>query len=221
MPEQLRVFIGADPRQPISANVMAHSINTRSSVPVAITMLRLNQLPLERTGLTQFTYSRFLVPWLCDYKGTALFVDADMLCLGDIADLFEYAKDEEKGVYVVKHKEKFEWPSLMLFNCNQCWKLTPETIQYADNIFKMEEWADVGELPHEWNHLVGYDPPRDDAKLVHYTQGVPVWKETADSEYAEEWHAERKAVMSTCSFDELMGNSVHPLAKEAKGEDSV
>lgn len=213
MPEQLRVFIGADPRQPISANVLAHSINTRSSEPVAITMLRLNQLPLDRTGLTEFTYSRFLVPWLCDYKGVALFVDADMLCLGDIADLFEYAKDEKSGVYVVKNKQKFEWPSLMLFNCNQCWKLTPEAINYAENLFKMEQWAEVGDLPPEWNHCVGYDSPVSNVQLVHYTQGVPVWRETEACEYSEEWHSERKAMMATCSFEELMGNSVHPLAK--------
>jgi len=217
MPDQLRVFIGADPRQPISANVLAHSINTRSSKPVSITMLKLDQLPISRTGLTQFTYSRFLVPWLCDYKGIALFVDADMLVLGDIADLF--ALKDDTAVQVVKNREKFEWPSMMLFDCSQCWKLTPESIEYADNLFKMEEWAQVGELPREWNHCVGYDPPRSDAQLVHYTQGVPVWEETAGCEYAQEWHNERKAMMFTVSFQELMGHSVHvermPGAKHA------
>jgi len=213
----LRVFIGTDSRQPVAASVLAHSLR-RSSVPVSITMLRLHQLPIKRTGLTEFTYSRFLVPWLCDYKGTSLFLDADMLCLGDIAELFEYANDEKHNLYVVKNKQKFEWPSMMLFNNNQCWKLTPEMVDAAENIFSLEQWADVGELPPEWNVLVGYDEPRSDAKLVHYTQGIPVWKETAGCDFAEEWHNERKVMMSTCSFESLMGDSVHPVAKKVKDE---
>jgi hypothetical protein len=36
----------------------------------------------------------------------------------------------------------------------------------------------IGDLPREWNHLVGYDAPRSDAKLVHYTQGMPIFEET-------------------------------------------
>jgi lipopolysaccharide biosynthesis glycosyltransferase len=203
----LRVFIGSDVRQPIGYSVLQHSISTRSSQPVSITRLQIDQLPFERIGLTEFTYTRFLVPWLCDYKGIALFLDPDMLCLDDIADLF--AMKDHTAVQVVKNSEKFEWPSLMLFDCSQCWKLTPEGVGYADNIFKMDSWAEVGDLPAEWNHCVGYDKPRGDAKLIHYTQGIPVWPETEKCEYAVEWHAERRAMMGTCSFAELMGNSVH------------
>ena len=36
---------------------------------------------------TEFTYTRFLVPYLCGYQGKAIFIDCDMLCLGDIAEL--------------------------------------------------------------------------------------------------------------------------------------
>ena len=187
--------------------MLCHSIWHRASQPVSITRLQLNQLPLTRQGLTQFTYSRFLVPYLCDYKGHALFLDADMLVLDDIAELFELADDSD--VQVVKNKEKFEWPSVMLFNCKKCWKLTPESVETSDNIFRMDEWANVGDLPPEWNHLVGYDKPNPEAKLIHYTQGVPVWPETEDCDYADLWHAERRAMMGTVSFDELMGKSVH------------
>jgi hypothetical protein len=138
-----------------------------------------------------------------------------MLCRGDIADLFDLY-DESYDVQVVKHEKKFEWPSLMLFNCANCWKLTPEAVQSADNLFGMEDWANVGGLPPEWNVLVGYDNPRSDAQLIHFTEGVPVWKETEGCDFAEEWHAERQAMMSTCSFNDLMLNSVHPTAAKAR-----
>ena len=66
--QPLRIFIGYDHRQAISYNVLQFSIFRRCSKPVAITPLFLPSLPLTRTGLTPFTYSRFLTPWLaaCD-----------------------------------------------------------------------------------------------------------------------------------------------------------
>jgi hypothetical protein len=71
-------------------------------------------------------------------------------------------------------------------------------------------WAGkVGELPKEWNHLIGYDPPNPDAKIVHFTMGVPVWKETIKSEFAQEWIDTFKRMNSTVSYEELMGRSVH------------
>ena len=72
----------------------------------------IQQLPLKRMGLTPFTYSRFLVPQLCNYEGWALFLDLDMLVQGDIAELFDLA-DESQAVMVVKSNARFEWASVM------------------------------------------------------------------------------------------------------------
>src|SRR6185295_15933969 len=119
------VFIGADPRQPLAYSVLQHSIRVNSSQPVSITALQLDQLPIHRRGLTEFTFSRFLVPYLCGFRGKALFLDADMIVTGDIADLFEIA-DHASSVLVNKDQDRFEWASAMLFNCDHCKKLTPE-----------------------------------------------------------------------------------------------
>jgi lipopolysaccharide biosynthesis glycosyltransferase len=201
----VRIFIGYDPRQPIAYNVLQHSIISRSSKPVQITPLILDQLPIKRRGLTEFTYSRFLVPWLCNYEGRALFLDADMLCLADIQALFALADGD--GVQIVMNEQKFEWPSLMLFNCAACEVLTPGYVETSPSLFKMD-WAPMNGLPFEWNHIVGYDRPKT-ANIVHFTKGIPVWDETWNCEYAEEWHQERKASMTTCSHQELMGGSRH------------
>jgi len=204
-PGQNRIFIGYDPRQPIAFNILQHSILRRSSQPLSIVPLVLEQLPITRRGLTEFTYSRFLVPWLCGYEGRALFLDADMLCLADVSELFSLAEGE--GVQVVMNELKYEWPSLMLFNCAACERLTPEYVETSPELFKMN-WAPTYALPFEWNHIVGYDRPKP-AKIVHFTRGIPVWEETGACEYAEEWHQERRAAMATCSFLELMGGSKH------------
>lgn len=213
----LKVFIGYDARQPVSYNVLQHSIISRSSQPVSITPLVLNQLPLKRQGLTPFTYSRFLVPYLNGFEGWALFLDADMLVLDDIAKLFEMA-DDRYSVMVVKNEHRFEWSSVMLFNCAKCKILQPAYIETADNLHGLG-WAnpdEIGGLPEEWNHLVGYDKPRDDAKLVHYTQGTPCFIETNTCEYADAWNQDYKRANYACAWSDLMGGSVHAVHVNGK-----
>src|SRR5438093_1307262 len=89
----LRIFIGYDHRQAIAYNVLQFSLHRRSSKPLSITPLVLPTLPMTRQGLTPFTFSRFLVPWLCDFRGWALFLDIDFLAQGDVAGLFALADD--------------------------------------------------------------------------------------------------------------------------------
>ena len=204
----LRVFIGVDQRAPLSYTVLQSSIIRRSSEPVQITPILLHQMPMKRRGLTDFTYTRYLVPYLCGYEGSAVFMDADIICLSDIKELFDIAEKQDADVCVVNHEKKFERPSVMVFNNARCKNLTPEYIENGSPASL--EWAEkIGELPHEFNHLVGYDEPNQNAKIIHFTQGVPCWHETADCEFSEEWKEERKASELTCTWSELMGNSVH------------
>lgn len=204
----LRVFIGIDPRQPVAYHVLVSSIQRLSSRPVAITPLILNQLPIKRRGLTDFTFSRYLVPYLCNYEGQALFIDSDMLLLDDIAKLFDSATGASVDVVPFVGKFTFERPSVMLFNNEKCKDLTPELIETGDP--QSFSWAEsVGDLHHDWNHLVGYSLPNPQAKLIHYTQGVPGYKECRMCEYADEWFHEKEIMLNHCSWLEIMGESVH------------
>ena len=206
--DTLRVFIGYDPRQPLAYNVLQHSIIKNSSVPVSVTPLVLSQLPLKRRGLTEFTYSRFLVPYLCGYQGKGVFMDADMVVTGDIKDLFESA-DVLNAVSVMMEQPKFEWASVMVFSCGACKMLTPEFIDDEKNVLFDLSWAPyVGALPAEWNHCVRYMDPAA-AKLYHYTTGLPCWPETAGAPEDAAWVEAYQDMQSTVSWRELMGNSVH------------
>jgi lipopolysaccharide biosynthesis glycosyltransferase len=207
----IRVFIGWDPRESIAFDVLAQSIWEHSSLPVSITPLKRDTLPVKRTGgSTEFAFTRFLVPWLCEFKGHAIFMDCDMLCRGDIAELWakrdpEYRVDTP-AVKVVKHdhrpKEtvKFlgaeqtqypckNWSSVMLFDNNKCRVLTPDYVETATGLdLHQFKWTSkVGEIPRDWNLLVGYDKPTPDAKLVHFTTGGPWFPEYRNSDYADEW----------------------------------
>jgi hypothetical protein len=88
----------------------------------------------------------------------------------------------------------------MLMNCAKCRALTPDYVNQASGLeLHQFKWLAgdhlIGEIPHEWNHLVGYDAPRPDAKLVHYTIGGPYFEAYRDCEYAREWFAERDAML--------------------------
>lgn len=208
----MRVFIGCDSRQPVAYSVLAHSIYTRSARPVTITPLRIEQLPIERRGLTEFTFTRYLVPYLCGYQGVALFMDADMLCLTDIQELnLEPGDFHGKPVAVVQAVERFEWPSLMLFNCSHfdCQRLTPEYIENESP--HTLEWAKSGlaGIPDEYNHIVPYSGENPEAKIIHFTQGIPCFEETRNCEYGKQWRQEAKSAMSTLPWEQIMGNSVH------------
>ncbi len=220
----INVSIGYDPREAVAFSVLAHSIHARASEPVSITPLLLSQLKgvltRERHALqsTDFSFSRFLTPYLAGYAGWSLFMDCDMLMLDDIARLWAL-RDERFAVMVVKHDhvppettkflgepqtryEKKNWSSVMLFNNIRCRALTPEYVNTASGLeLHQFKWLDddalIGALPERWNHLVGYNAPRADAALVHYTLGGPYFPDYANCEYSAEWCRERDAMLAT------------------------
>ncbi len=210
----IRVFIGHDDNETVARHVLAHSIERHCGQPVSITALRLSQLPMTRERderqSTDFAFSRFLVPWLCNYKGIGIFMDCDMLCRADLSTLID-GVDNRYAVQVVKHdyaprpEDKFlgqrqsiyakkNWSSVMVFNNGNCHALDPEYVNNASGLelhqFKWAGDAQVGSLEPAWNHLVGEYAPNPDAKLVHYTLGTPCFAKYANCEYAQEWRDE-------------------------------
>lgn len=130
-----------------------------------------------------------------------------MVVKGDISEILTRV-DPEADVQVMQEQPQFEWASAMVFNNWRCKKLTPEFVEDPKNALFDLKWAEkVGTFPKEWNHCVGYTEPAE-AKLYHYTQGIPCWKETAGVEDGP-WIEEVKSMRHTVSWEELMGSSVH------------
>jgi lipopolysaccharide biosynthesis glycosyltransferase len=218
----INVFIGYDAREAVAYSVLAHSIQVRASAPVSIAPLMLSELNAiltrERHPLqsTDFSFSRFLTPYLSDYEGWSLFMDCDMLMREDVAQLYAL-RDERYAVMVVKHDhvpkeakkfldqpqtpyQKKNWSSVMLFNNAKCRALTPEYVNTASGLeLHQFKWLAndvlIGEIPARWNHLVGYNPHSNDAALVHFTLGGPYFDEFRDCEYAPEWRAELQKML--------------------------
>ena len=208
----INVFIGFDEGEKVSYHILSESIRRQSSVPVSITPLCLSNIPefkreLQPNQSTEFAFSRFLVPYLSDYKGWSLFLDSDMMFRDDIKNLWNMI-DKDKSImcckhdYVPKQNVKFRgaknepfpkknWSSFMLMNNERCKMLTKEFVETATGLelhqFKWTHEENIGELPLEWNWLVSEYDYNKNAKNVHWTLGGPYFKDYAKSDYADEW----------------------------------
>ena len=207
-----RIFIGYDPREAVAYHTCVQSIIDNASDK---NNLEFHPVCGERRdGSNDFIYARFMVPYLCGFKGSALFLDGDMIVRADVSELFGILR-LDRGVQVVKHdyKTKFpvkylgnknedyprkNWSSVTLWNCGYMphRKLTPDTIKNATGSYLhrfgwLEDWQ-IGELPEAWNRLVLEDEIQTTDKLLHYTIGTPCFKEYSNCPGAEEWYASYK-----------------------------
>jgi len=216
MSELIRIFVGYDRRIPVAFQTLVHSVTARSSQPVSFTPISLTNLgslytrevnPLQST---EFSFSRFFTPYLCNYEGWAIFMDNDIIAQDDIAKLWAL-RDDKYAVMCIKHDhnpgeaEKFmhstqtkyqkkNWSSVMLFNNAKCKKLTKEYVNTATGLeLHQFKWLDndnqIGEIPPRWNHLVDYTQGNNPA-LLHYTEGGPFYPDYQNCGYSAEWFRE-------------------------------
>jgi lipopolysaccharide biosynthesis glycosyltransferase len=212
----LDVFIGYDAREIVAYHVLCQSVIEHCSRPVRFTPINLASVraifdrPPFALQSTAFSYSRFLTPYLSGYRGWSLFLDCDMLARGDIAELFDLADDRYaamvcKHAYTPKGDAKFldhtqsryakkNWSSVMLLNNSRCQALTPQYVETATGLdLHQFRWlpseAAIGELPLEWNWLVGEYDFNPEARVAHFTRGGPYFAGYEASDYADEWRA--------------------------------
>ena len=196
----IQIFAGYDPAEAAGYHTFCHSVLSRASEPVSITPIARNTFAWwkrqgENDGATEFSFARFLIPYLNGYRGHAIFMDgADMLCLGDVAELWAM-RSHRHAVQCVQHAPyevlptkmwnqanrqypKKNWSSVMILNCeyHHAHKLTLETVATAPGSYLHQfDWTTedrIGTLPPEWNVLVGHHETAG-AKLLHFTNGLP------------------------------------------------
>ena len=210
----MRIFIGYDSEYPESFEVCAESIRRYNSNHEIIPLIK-NKL--EKEGVytrkyqgesTEFAFTRFLVPFLSEYKGYSLFCDGDFLWRCDPQEIEDFAKqsNQSPSVWVVKHPpflttphEKMKgkanmpypkkyWSSLMYFNNDKCFTLTSDLVNsWSGKDLHEFAWAsEIGDLPAEYNAMVNYYQ-FPSAKAVHFTDGGP-WLDIHDNMlYSTEW----------------------------------
>ena len=212
-----RIFVGYDKSEIVAYHVCCQSIISQSSIPVSFIPLSLNLIksihnrtrdPLQSTD---FSFSRFLVPYLSGYEGWSLYIDGDMLVRSDVAELIDLCNNSYSVLvsqhdYKPKSSIKFlsneqttynkkNWSSVILFNNSLCKILTPEYVNTATGLelhqFKwLNQESEIGNIPLIWNWLVGEYPYNPDVKLAHFTLGGPYFEEFAGTDFSDDWRKE-------------------------------
>ena len=160
---------------------------------------------------TDFTFTRFWCPYLCDFEGFSLFVDCDFLFLAHPIEILKHI-DTRKAVSVVQHPEylpkgdikmdgiaqhrskRKNWASLIVFNNEHPSNKILEPDYLNNHLpgldFHHLAWLDdseIGSIPMEWNCLDQYYHI-ENPKAIHYTEGGPWFGgEYYHTRYAQEW----------------------------------
>ena len=205
--------VGFDQKEAVAYHTFVQSIIEKASIPVRfmpLSMKSLSGYSEEHTdGSNDFIYTRFLVPYLMNFKGWAIYADGDMVCLNDIKNLWDL-RDEKYAVQVVKHNYKTKikrkywgnknedyprknWSSLILWNCNHSSHkvLNPEFIKSQTGAYLHRfSWindSEIGDIEMEWNWLAMEYEEKKDIKLIHYTIGTPCFKEYENASLSSHW----------------------------------
>lgn len=241
--ENLTIYIGYDAREDIAVEKLVKSIRKYQSQNINVKLLKVNSLRhsglyrrsphinstcwgTEQDGImrdsadlkpfsTDFSFSRFLVPFLNVHQGWALFMDCDMFFRTDPVKLFKEYNDSKYAVYCVHHNQEEKkglkmygcpqtsysrknWSSFVLWNCEHP---SHKNLTVDDVSTKSGNWLhnfrwladeEIGEIDHCWNWLDDSSSPEIEPANVHFTTGGPWfkrWKPTreVDARYAEEW----------------------------------
>jgi hypothetical protein len=209
-----RIFLGYDPTQQIAYDVLKYSLEKHASEPIDVQPIDRDKIPdwnreEDPLASTPFTYTRFLVPYFMDYQGVGLFMDSDMLALGDICELFHLDMDglalrvrkhDYNPTATVKMGGKTQtqyprknWSSLMLTNNSEMTAWTKEAAETQSGawLHRFEPIPDekIGDIPEDFNVLDHMTGP---TKLLHYTSGGPWLPGCEDADHADVWHEYRR-----------------------------
>lgn len=225
----MKVFVGYDTREDIAYQVCKHSLESRNK-NVEVRPLKQNELreqgwysrPIDKLASTEFTFTRFLVPELCNFDGWALFCDSDIIFIEDIKELFDQA-DNKYAVMCAQHdytpKEgvkmdgqtqtvypRKNWSSVVLFNCghpsNKKLDLNlvnnPEITGAYLHRFSWLDDTEIGQISHEWNWLTDwYEEGKDGTpKALHYTEGGPWFENYRNCGWHSTWKIELQEMMN-------------------------
>ena len=212
----LNIYIGFDEVETTASHTLVHSIIEHASGPVRISPIcskhykKFFNRERDEKQSNDFSFTRFLVPYLNNFDDTAIFMDCDMMLRTDIFQVLNDL-DPENAISVVMHDytpsdtvkylnnvqyayPRKNWSSFVVWNCahpkNRT--LTPEFVEKATGLtLHRFTWLgddEIGELDIRWNWLVGdYINPPVDVKNVHWTLGGPYFNEYSQVDFSGEW----------------------------------
>lgn len=212
----LKIYIGYDSEQVDAFEVCRYSIlslnDSLTVIPIKLSECIAKGIfnrSSDQNASTEFTYTRFLVPYLNNYRGFALFVDSDFLFLKDPSKILEEV-DHSKAVWCIKHPPyipktnnkmnnkkqtcypRKNWSSLILWNLGRSeGHITVDEVSYKSpeylHRFGWVSEESLGDISYKWGVLSGYEQCSK-PNAIHYTDGGPWYDNYKNCEYSNLWN---------------------------------
>lgn len=201
----VRVFIGSGEASVLERKTLIYSLKKHCSRELDIYVFNGTHNSIERNdeepvlanmslnvkyrNFTEFSNYRFLIPEICGHEGRAIFLDSDMVCLGDIATFFDQPMN---GNDMLAKPEAYKgdhcWGmSQILFDCSKCrfdleqifseidaGEYTNADLHQMKSGFLKKYPFKLGGYDSTWNV---FDQCDESTNLIHYTNlGTQPWK---------------------------------------------
>lgn len=181
--DAVQVFIGGGNAEWLPTAVLEFSIRRHTARLVQVTPLAGVEMSIpipvpkdpRNRAVTSFSFQRFLIPQALDFQGRGIYLDSDMLVVGDIGELWDNPFPAGSEVQMCPG-----WQSaVMLIDAKIGWRIDGLInlmdrggIRYKDLVNVKALGGATNSLPPEWNCTDRPDPNAMDvkrAKLLHYT----------------------------------------------------
>lgn len=188
----IKVFVGCDPNNCDLEQMMVldYSIHKHTKQPVEIVWMQLSRDPSSfwysnpETGegwntskwATPFSGFRWAIPANCNFEGRAIYMDADMVVLTDLAELWEHSLDEQAMV-AAKGEDDMVRLCTCVWDCEKAKHHLADinTLRHnPDSHFDMmkqikahPEW--VERYTQSFNCVDGENLPIEQIKILHYS----------------------------------------------------
>jgi Glycosyl transferase family 8 len=184
----IKIFVGTEKEQMLALKVLEYSICKHSSFPINITPLfeaieRANiKIPAvkdkQKQPKTPFSFQRFAIPELKEYRGRAIYLDSDMQVFKDIKELWLHPFNGADILSICEPKSsgRASQFSVMVLNCDRLTWQVRELIEdlnrgkwtYEQLMFELAPTQKISQvLSPQWNNLEGYQA--GETALTHYT----------------------------------------------------
>jgi hypothetical protein len=167
--------------------VFAHSVARHTSRRVEVRTIDNALAPIpddpRYQPYTEFSFARFVIPALCDYRGRAVYMDSDMLVFADIGELWDTGL---QGAAIAIERgsrdqaDRGKHAAVMLLDCEQLdWRVGEivaglgtryayKALMQVDPLLQPGQMREL--IPQGWNELDHFEPGR--TRNIHYTKIV-------------------------------------------------
>lgn len=202
--DPIRIFIGTEEKTKVPFDVLSYSIKRHTSHEVVITPMIGDEWKVPE-GLHQgtgFSLRRFMIPKFCNFEGFAIYLDADQLVFGDIAELWGYSDlmaDKSIACTYCVDKSCPKVPgvqsSVMLIDCAKCGWVPEELWNILRGGYIYQSFMHLGfmnttplKIPGYWNSLNVFEEAT--TRLLHYTKEPEQPWYKPDHPFATVWQRE-------------------------------